>query len=296
VSVELGANARLWWDDDPFLYGAAFRLLRDEVLLDTAEKRVGLREFTVSGRQMLLNGVPTFLRGYVDCCIFPLTGYPSWDVEHYRHQFRVARSYGFNHVRLHSWTAPEPFWQAADELGMLVQTELPNWTHHYGHSEVAPPADLHHFLIRELEQIVDALQLHPSWVMFSNGNELIYDSDGHPGLFELASRGKELDPTRLFTDQTGFGQLPTPNRDVDYYIQSCNWHPPAVRRRVPQHDRRFQRRDGIRRSPGDRSRTWAVHHVCTTFRGGKIYWRHSSDMAGKHRADLRSERDGAARR
>lgn len=226
VSVDLGANARLWWDDAPFLYSATFRLLRDDELLDAVEKPVGLREFTVSGRHMLLNGVPIFLRGYVDCCIFPLTGYPSWDVEHYRRQFQIARSYGFNHVRLHSWTAPEPFWQAADELGMLVQTELPNWTPHYGHSETAPPEAVQRFMLDELEQIVAALQLHPSWVMFSNGNELIYDSDGHPSLMELAARGKELDHTRLFTDQTGFGQLPTPNRPVDYYIQSCNWHPP----------------------------------------------------------------------
>lgn len=225
-SVDIGSEAQLWWDDDPYLYDAAFVLEYDDKVLDTVIIRVGLREISTQGKNILLNGRPVFLRGYVDCCIFPLTGYPSWDIEHYRRQFRIARSYGFNHVRLHSWTAPEPFWQAADELGMLVQSELPNWTVHYGHMEKEPPQDVHDYFLRELDSIVRALHFHPSWVLFSNGNELIYTPAGHSRLIELSDRGKQLDPTRLFTDNTGFGQLPAASRPVDYYIQSCNWHPP----------------------------------------------------------------------
>ena len=62
--------------------------------------------------------------------------------------------------------------------------------------------------------------------MLSNGNELLGNPDGHPALNELVERAKALDPTRIYTDNTGFGQLPAPSRPVDYYIQSCNWHPP----------------------------------------------------------------------
>ncbi|HEX2619243.1 MAG TPA: glycoside hydrolase family 2 TIM barrel-domain containing protein, partial [Phototrophicaceae bacterium] len=225
LAVNVGETARLWWDDDPFLYQASIVLKQGDLTLDTLEKRVGLREIAVEGRNILLNGKPIFLRGYVDCCIFPQTGYPVWDIEHYRRQFQIARSYGFNHVRLHSWTAPEPFWDAADEYGMLVQTELPNWTLCYRSSDEEPSEKVHGFLMSELERIVEALNLYPSWVMFSNGNELI-SPDGHPRLLELIARGKELDPTRLYTDNTGFGQIPVPDRAVDFYIQSCNWHPP----------------------------------------------------------------------
>jgi hypothetical protein len=225
VSVQLGAGARLWWDDDPFLYQASIAVKKGNLTIDALEKRVGLREIAVQGKQILLNGSPLFLRGYVDCCIFPQTGYPVWDIDHYRRQFRIARSYGFNHVRLHSWMPPEPFWDAADECGMLVQTELPNWTLQYRSSSEEPLEAVHRFLTHELEHIVEALNLHPSWIMLSNGNELI-GPDGHPRLLELVARGKELDSTRLYTDNTGFGQLPAPHRSVDFYIQSCNWHPP----------------------------------------------------------------------
>jgi len=226
LTLALGENVRLWSDEDPFLYDAQIVLRDGETVLDRAERRLGLREIRTEGRQILLNDRPVFLRGYVDCCIFPQTGYPSWDVDEYRRQLSIARDYGFNHVRLHSWTAPEPFWQAADELGMLVQAELPHWSTQYRRREVEPDAAVHTYFLNELERIVDALHSHPSWVLFSNGNELIDGSDAHPRLLELSARGKALDPTRLYTDNTGFGMLPAPNRPVDFYIQSCNWHPP----------------------------------------------------------------------
>lgn len=226
LPLALGEAARLWSDEDPFLYDVAVCLREGDRLLDRIDQRLGLREIRTEGRQILLNDRPVFLRGYVDCCIFPQTGYPGWDIDEYRRQLRIARAHGFNHVRLHSWTAPEPFWQAADELGMLVQAELPHWSTHYRRHEVEPDPAVHAYLMRELERIVDALHAHPSWVLFSNGNELIDGSDAHPRLLELSAHGKALDPTRLYTDNTGFGELPAPSRPVDFYIQSCNWHPP----------------------------------------------------------------------
>jgi beta-galactosidase len=226
LSITLGAKARLWWDSDPFLYQAQFTLRQNDTVLDVTEKRLGLREIAVQGKQILLNGSPIFLSGYVDCCIFPLTGYPSWDIEHYRRQFRIAKSYGFNHVRLHSWTAPEPFFDAADEIGMLVQSELPHWSRYYDYAEVPAPLAVQNFLMSEVEAIVTALHLHPSYIMFSNGNELLGSAAGHPEMLALIERGRELDSTRLYTDNTGFGRMPAPQRKVDFFIQSCNWHPP----------------------------------------------------------------------
>jgi beta-galactosidase/beta-glucuronidase len=103
---------------------------------------------------------------------------------------------------------------------MLVQTELPNWSPHYGFAENDPPEATHQFLREELERIIAELHLHPSWVMLSNGNELIYQAAGHPLLVDLNQHARTLDPTRLYTDQTGMGQLPAPGRATDYYIQS----------------------------------------------------------------------------
>lgn len=225
LTISMGESARMWSDRDPFLYAVQVKLLRNGREIDRMARRFGLRTIRAEGKRILLNGEPVFLRGYVDCSIFPLSGYPVWDKEHYRRQFRIARSYGFNHVRLHSWTAPEPFWEAADEEGMLVQTELPHWSMHYEGRSANVPEEVHAFLKRELDRVVPMLNAHPSFVLLSLGNELI-KADGHPGLNELVNRARELDPTRLYTDNTGFGELPAVGREGDYFIPSLNWHPP----------------------------------------------------------------------
>ncbi|WP_458461917.1 glycoside hydrolase family 2 protein [Paenibacillus sp.] len=225
--LELGTGKSIarWSDESPELYRAVIRLHDGEQELDQLEQSFGVRSFATNGKQLELNGTPVYLRGYVDCCIFPLTGYPVWDKEHYIQQFRVARSYGFNHVRLHGWSAPEPFWDAADEEGMLVQAELPHWSRFFEQPDQSAPALVLSYLTQELDGLLQSLHRHPSFVMFSMGNELI-GPNGHPELNALVSRAREMDPTRLYTDNTGFGQLPAQGREGDFYIQSLNWHPP----------------------------------------------------------------------
>jgi beta-galactosidase len=61
---------------------------------------------------------------------------------------------------------------AADEEGMLVQTELPHWSALYMNRAKEPDKDLHDFLTRELYRVVESLNEHPSFVSLSPGNEL----------------------------------------------------------------------------------------------------------------------------
>ncbi|WP_123041400.1 glycoside hydrolase family 2 protein [Cohnella candidum] len=225
LACPVGEKPYLWSDAAPHLYEAEFMIACDGAELDRVQRRTGFREIKALGQQLALNEQPVFLRGYVDCCIFPLTGYPVWDKAHYERQFRIARSYGFNHVRLHSWNAPRPFWEAADEAGMLVQTELPHWSAVYQPRGTAPHPDVDAFLQEELIRIYDRLNEHPSFVLFSMGNELIEDN-GHERLNELVRLARERDPSRLVTDNTGFGQLPEQDREGDFYIHSFNWHKP----------------------------------------------------------------------
>ncbi|MFA9558310.1 glycoside hydrolase family 2 protein [Evansella sp. AB-rgal1] len=225
LQLSMGEDVIQWTDSNPYLYDATVTLLHSGEEVATSAHKIGLRQFETKGKDFLLNGEPVFLRGYVDCCIFPETGYPSWDIDHYRKQFRIVKEHGFNHVRLHGWTPPKPFWIAADEAGMLVQTELPHWSFHYTDRNTAAPTEVNAFFYRELERIIIAIQDHPSFVMFALGNELI-GPDGHEELNDMVRKAQELDPTRLYTDNTGFGQLPAHDREGDYYIQSLNWHPP----------------------------------------------------------------------
>lgn len=214
-----------WSPTHPYLYRVELEATYPDETKDGKTYTFGFREIDTDGQMILLNGEPIFLTGYVDCCIFPKTGYPVWDIDYYIEQFQTIKAYGFNHVRLHGWNPPKPFFDAADRVGMLVQTELPHWSQEY--VERTRPADegIHAFLQEELKRIILALQHHPSFVMLSMGNELT-SVEGNDQLNDLVAFAKELDPTRLYTDNTGFGQLPEQDRCGDYYIPTLNWHPP----------------------------------------------------------------------
>src|SRR3954454_1990870 len=99
--------------------------MQGSVELDRTERRFGMREITTSGRVLLLNGKPLYLRGYGDDNVEVLTGVPPASKQAMLDRVKLARSFGFNAVRFHSMVPSEPFFEAADEAGLLVMAELP---------------------------------------------------------------------------------------------------------------------------------------------------------------------------
>ena len=86
-----------------------------------------MRQVEQGKNHVRLNGRDIHLRGTLECCVFPLTGYPSTDVADWERIFRTVKDYGMNHVRFHSWCPPEAAFTAADKVGIYVQAELPMW-------------------------------------------------------------------------------------------------------------------------------------------------------------------------
>ena len=111
------------------------------------------------------DGRPVFLRGKHDACVFPLTGHTPMDKASWVHYFQRCKDYGLNYVRFHSWCPPEAAFAAADELGIYLQPELPFWGTLEGEELIA-------FLKKEGLNIVRTYGHHPSFAMFSLGNEL----------------------------------------------------------------------------------------------------------------------------
>ena len=118
----------------------------------------------VEGRFMA-GGKPVFLRGKHDACVFPLTGHTPMDKASWINYFQRCKEYGINHVRFHSWCPPEAAFAAADELGIYLQPELPFWGTLEGEELLA-------FLRKEGLNIVRTYGHHPSFALFSLGNEL----------------------------------------------------------------------------------------------------------------------------
>lgn len=158
-------DARLWTPDTPFLYTARVKLLHGERRLDQLSVRFGLREITADGRRLLLNGKPLFLAGYGDDTTYPLTGMMPWDKATYLKQLRLMRRLGFNFVRHHSCTPHDEYFEAADEVGMLVQPEAS-----MAYDKFWPKA--HGLFAKEWPHLVRAFRNHPSVWAWCTGNEL----------------------------------------------------------------------------------------------------------------------------
>ena len=138
------------------------------------------------------DGHPVFLRGKHDACVFPLTGHTLMDKASWVDYFQRCQDYGINHVRFHSWCPPEAAFEAADELGIYLQPELPIWGKIEGEELVS-------FLTKEGLNILRTYGHHPSFAMFSLGNEV----SGEPEVMQsMVETFRTEAPYILYTNGT----------------------------------------------------------------------------------------------
>ncbi len=162
---------------------------------DTKTVTYGLPQLSIKDRQFILNGRPVLMRGAVDECVYPLTGYPPMDKAAWLRVLKICQSYGFNFMRFHSWCPPEAAFEAADELGFLYQVELPLWVGGANGFGKVPVRD--QFIRDELIRILDTYGNHPSLAFMAMGNE----SGG--SLDTLVKAGRERDTRRLYRCENG---------------------------------------------------------------------------------------------
>ncbi len=188
VELPLGNNAVEWNEFSPALY-RIYASLKANGNIDTQQATFGLRDFRVKGKQFVINDKVTFLRGKHDACVFPLIAHTAMDVDSWRHYFQVAKEYGINHYRFHSWCPPEACFEAADMEGVYLQPELPIW----GHVDISDTT-LCNFLLKEGRNLHRAYSNHASFVMFALGNEM----NGEEGLAMLIQTFKKEDERHLY--------------------------------------------------------------------------------------------------
>lgn len=202
--IALGDDAQLWSEFTPVVYQQNVRLEADHKESHCSAD-FGLREFAAEGVTLKNNGLPVFLRGTLECCIFPLTGYPPMTAEGWQKVFKAAREWGLNHLRFHSWCPPKAAFEVADQMGFYLQVELPIWSSDIGRSQ-----EMTTFLQEEAGRILREYGNHPSFCMMSLGNELEGDMSV---LQEMTRQLRKEDSRRLytttsFTFKEGFGRWP----------------------------------------------------------------------------------------
>lgn len=219
VSARLGMpEAKLWSPDAPNLYTARMSLLKGDAVVDSIATRFGMRTIQIRGPFFYLNGTKLFLRGYGDDNVYPETLFPPSDKNYYLRRLRLVKEYGFNHVRHHSHILPPEYYDACDEVGVLVSAEFPiAYRHWLDRAKDKPEA-----IARLKEQWTAAItrhRNHPSIFDWSMCNE-IYDDWGWASELrqEMYRIAKTLDPQRLVIDSDGPG-VGHDKKTLDFYVQ-----------------------------------------------------------------------------
>jgi len=238
IDYPLGADANLWDEFSPALYRLCARIeCQDSSTVDEKTVTFGLREFGTDGTQFTMNSRRLFLRGTLECCIFPLTGYPPTDVAAWKRIIRICKAHGLNHIRFHSWAPPEAAFVAADELGFYFQVECSSWANQGATIGESKPLDA--WLYHEGERVIAAYGNHPSFVMMAYGNEPAGPDRGKAYLARWVEHFKRLDPRRKYTCASGWPMIPeseyhvTPDPRIQQWgagIHSrINAHPPETK-------------------------------------------------------------------
>jgi hypothetical protein len=179
-------GAKLWDEFSPSLQELTVQLGGDRRTV-----RFGLRQFAAKGTQFTMNGRPLFLRGTLECSVWPLTGYPPTDAPSWQRIYRVMKSYGLNYIRFHSWCPPEAAFAAADLEGIMIQAEGPQ-----ANVEAGLDAKRDAFIEAEFKRIVDTYGNHPSFCTMTLGNEY----GGDPALLaRWVGMLLERDPRHLYS-------------------------------------------------------------------------------------------------
>ncbi|MDQ3690333.1 MAG: hypothetical protein M3406_09930 [Chloroflexota bacterium] len=202
---------QLWDLDRPRLYRLEARVFRAGSEQDCLSKRFGMRTVATADGAVTLNGRPVYLLGVLDQDLYPDTISTPPSREFLREQLRRVKELGFNLLRCHIKVPDPAYLEVADEEGVLVWCELPNWTRF----TVASAARGR----ETLERMVETMGDHPSviiWTIINEdwGTRLRYERRDREWLHATYDWLKQLDPTRLVVDNSACETGETPNFHV----------------------------------------------------------------------------------
>jgi hypothetical protein len=209
----MGDEVKLWSEFHPTIYQMRVELNTSNTS-DTYQSNFGMREIKVVGKQLKINGKPLFLRGTLECAIFPKTGFPPTKIDEWLRILNICRAHGLNHIRFHSWCPPEAAFNAADQLGFYLQVECSSWANQSTTLGDGKPLDK--YLYEESERMILNYGNHPSFCLMAYGNE----PDGKnlvSFLTKFVTYWKNKDSRRIYTSGAGW-----PNLEVNDYLSSAN--------------------------------------------------------------------------
>jgi beta-galactosidase len=168
----------LWSPDKPNLYRIDAVLLRGDQVLDALSERTGFVKLSVNGKHFLINNQPYYMRGTGDFVSCPETGCPDTNRDRWRKRLTALRDYGYNYVRCQSYVYGPEYYDIADEVGLLIQSEmgmLGSWggnTVEHTYAWPVPTPGIREAIKCQWDDVVIRDVNHPSANIYCMSNEL----------------------------------------------------------------------------------------------------------------------------
>jgi beta-glucuronidase len=186
------AKLSLWSPESPKLYDVAV-----EAETDRVQDHIGFRSIATQGTKILLNGKPVFLRGVAIHAEAPFRSGRVFSEADARTLLGWAKDMGCNFVRLAHYPHDAAMTRLADEMGLLVWSEIPvYWAVQWENPAVYANAE------RQLSEMISRDKNRASVVFWSMANETPLGDARTKFLSSLATKARELDATRLITAAT----------------------------------------------------------------------------------------------
>ncbi|MEI8204389.1 MAG: sugar-binding domain-containing protein [Bacteroidota bacterium] len=212
-SLKIDSIIKQWDEFNPNLYMLETILLKNEKPVQYFSQDFGFRKIKKQDKVLLINGKKVFLRGTLSVKFLPPTDYTITSKAEWIRLFKIGKSFGLNHYRFHTNCPPKAAFDAADELGIYLQVEVANWSLNFGKDSTVV-----RFVREEANRIIAQNGNHPSFCLFSLGNELEGD---YKLLNQIVSELKANDNRFLYTTssfsfQKGHGE--NPEKEDDFFI------------------------------------------------------------------------------
>lgn len=179
----------LWSPENPKLYQVELAAETDRI-----QDRIGFRCIQVKGQDILLNGQPVFLRGISIHEEAPIRTGRACTPDDDRILLGWAKEMNCNFVRLAHYPHNEDMLRLADEMGLMVWSEIPLY---WAISWEDPVVDRN--AKKMLTQMITRDKNRASIILWSVANETRLSDARLKFLGNLANMARELDPTRLVT-------------------------------------------------------------------------------------------------
>ena len=183
-------DAQLWSPENPKLY--AIQISSGKVKhTDT----IGLGSITTQGKQVLLNGKPLFLRGISVHEEYSADGGGRVsNAQEAKTLLGWAKELNANFVRLAHYPHNEDMVRLADQMGLLVWSEIPvYWTINWKNENTYKNAET------QLSAMIERDKNRAAVIIWSLANETPVSEARNQFLGRLAKKARELDSTRLLS-------------------------------------------------------------------------------------------------